>query len=108
MSANDQMQGGIAEATRLTRQGRLDEATAAIQSALGGTFVPPKEPVSSDGTDGPIDVTSRIVRRTRQGPGRRTAGHRFDAATRPAPSPNLLNHGVGTPLGTRMAKASYV
>ncbi len=102
MSANDQMQGGIAEATRLTRQGRLDEATAAIQSALGGTFVPPKEPVSSDGTDGPIDVTSRIVRRTRQGPGRRTAGHRFVVAS------NLLNHGVGTPLGTRMAKASYV
>ncbi len=37
---NDQMHPGIAEATRLTQQGRLDEATAAIQRALGGTFAP--------------------------------------------------------------------
>jgi hypothetical protein len=28
---NDQMHTGIAEATRLTQQGRLDEVTAAIQ-----------------------------------------------------------------------------
>ena len=37
---NDQMQNGMAEATRLTQQGRLDEATAAIQRALGGAFAP--------------------------------------------------------------------
>jgi len=37
---NDQMHPGMAEATRLTQQGRLDEATAAIQRALGGTFAP--------------------------------------------------------------------
>ena len=30
---NEQMQSGMEEATRLTRQGRLDEATAAIQRA---------------------------------------------------------------------------
>jgi poly(3-hydroxybutyrate) depolymerase len=40
---NDQMQNGMAEATRLTQQGRLDEATAAIQRALGGTFAPVQE-----------------------------------------------------------------
>jgi hypothetical protein len=63
---NDQMQSGIAEAMRLTRQGRLDEATAAVQRALGGTFVPTKQPGGSD--DGPIDVTSRVVRKTQRGP----------------------------------------
>ncbi len=34
------MQDGMAEATRLTREGRLTEATAAIQRALGGGFAP--------------------------------------------------------------------
>ena len=37
---NDHMHTGISEATRLTQQGRLDEATAAIQRALGGTSAP--------------------------------------------------------------------
>ena len=50
---NEQMQSGMEEATRLTRQGRLDEATAAIQRALGGTFVPTGEPGGS--SDEPID-----------------------------------------------------
>src|SRR3712207_3982140 len=36
----DQMQAGMAEATRLTREGRLTEATAMIQRALGGTYDP--------------------------------------------------------------------
>ncbi len=42
----DQMQAGMAEATRLTHEGRLAEATAVIQRALGGTYAPA---VSSDG-----------------------------------------------------------
>ncbi len=33
---SDQMQNGMVEATRLVREGRLNEATAVIQSALGG------------------------------------------------------------------------
>jgi hypothetical protein len=33
----DKMYAGIAEATRLTQQGRLDEATSAIQRALGAS-----------------------------------------------------------------------
>jgi hypothetical protein len=78
MSANDQMQGGIAEATRLTRQGRLDEATAAIQRAVGGTFVPPQEPVSCPA------------------PSPNLLNH------------SVGNHSVATPLRTRMARASYV
>jgi poly(hydroxyalkanoate) depolymerase family esterase len=37
---HDQMQAGMAEATRLTHEGRLAEATAVIQRALGGTYIP--------------------------------------------------------------------
>ena len=59
---NDQMQNGMTEATRLTQQGRLEEATAAIQCALGGTYVPTTKPGFSGDTIGPIDVTSRIVK----------------------------------------------
>ena len=47
---NDQMQNGMAEATRLTQQGKLEEATAAIQRALGGTFVPATEAGGSGNT----------------------------------------------------------
>jgi hypothetical protein len=61
---NEQMQSGMEEATRLTRQGRLDEATAAIQRALGGTFAPNEELGRSG--EGPIDVTSRVVRRSQR------------------------------------------
>src|SRR5215210_7030359 len=103
---NDQMQSGMAEATRLTQQGRLDEATAAIQRALGGTFVPTKEPGGSD--EGAIDVTSRIVKEIRRGPaaGGRTVGRRPGAATWPTPQPNLLTRGVANPSGMTVGGAS--
>jgi hypothetical protein len=68
---NDQMHTGIAEATRLTQQGRLDEATAAIQRALGGTFAPAAQEGPGD-TNEPIEVISRLVRET-PAVGRRTA-----------------------------------
>src|SRR5687767_1442870 len=64
---NDQMHTGIAEATRLTQQGHLDEATAAIQRALGGTFAPAAQKGPGD-TNEPIEVTSHLVRETPQGP----------------------------------------
>ena len=38
---NARMQSGMAEATRLTREGRISEATAAIQRALGGAAAEP-------------------------------------------------------------------
>ena len=103
---NEQMQSGMAEATRLTQQGRLDEATAAIQRALGGTFSPAKGPGGSD--DEPIDVPSRVTRRTQRGPseGGHATRHRPNAATRPAPAPNPLNRGVGTPPGLAVGRAT--
>ncbi len=45
MVMSDQMQDGMAEATRLVRQGRLNEATAVIQRTLGGA--PPGDGVSA-------------------------------------------------------------
>jgi poly(hydroxyalkanoate) depolymerase family esterase len=97
---NEQMLSGMEEATRLTRQGRLEEATAAIQNVLGGTFVPAKEPGRSD--EGPIDVTSRVVGRTQRGPagaGHATR-HRPQAATRTVPPPNPHTRRVERTSGT--------
>jgi poly(hydroxyalkanoate) depolymerase family esterase len=51
---SDLLQDGMAEATRLTRQGRLAEATAAIQRVLGGTYAPVSSP------DGPGSAEERI------------------------------------------------
>jgi poly(hydroxyalkanoate) depolymerase family esterase len=45
---NDQMQAAMAEATRLTRAGRLAEATALIQRTLGGISAPKGRFTSAD------------------------------------------------------------
>jgi poly(hydroxyalkanoate) depolymerase family esterase len=103
---NEQMHSSMEEATRLTQQGRLDEATAAIQRALGGTFVPMEGPGSSG--DGPIDITSRIVKETPQSPaaGGRKGGLRSGAATRPVTQPNLFVRGVTNPSGMTVGGAA--
>jgi len=108
MSMNDQTQNGIAEATRLTRQGRLEEATAAIQRALGGTFFPASPAGGAGGANGPIDVDSRIVKESRQGPavGRGTADRGFNAVMRTTPPPNLLTRGVGGPSGMTVGRVA--
>ena len=105
---NEQMQSGMEEATRLTRQGRLDEATAAIQRALGGTFVPTEEPGRSG--EGPIDVTSRVVKRTQrsQKEGRHATRHRPDASTRGVLTPNPLNRGVESPGVPASEKGRFI
>jgi poly(hydroxyalkanoate) depolymerase family esterase len=102
---NDQMHTGIAEATRLTQQGRLDEATAAIQRALGGTFAPAAQE-SPGNTNEPIEVISRLVSETPQGPAgaRRTAVLRPGAAAWTTPGPTLLTRGVQLPPGTKAGK----
>jgi poly(hydroxyalkanoate) depolymerase family esterase len=56
---SDQMQAGMAEATRLTREGRLEEATALIQRTLGGAFVPAAE--TADGPNERIEAASRVA-----------------------------------------------
>ena len=105
---NEQMQSGMEEASRLTRQGRLDEATAAIQRALGGTFVPTAEPGGSG--EGPIDVTSRVVRRTQrsQKAGGHATRHRPGASTRSVLTPNPLHRGVESPGVPASEKGRFI
>ncbi len=59
---NDRMGTWMTEATRLTRAGQLDEATAIIQRALRGMLAPEASPNTTDRTtDEPVDVTFRVV-----------------------------------------------
>jgi poly(hydroxyalkanoate) depolymerase family esterase len=105
---NDQMQNGMAEATRLTQQGRLDEATAAIQRALGGTFAPA---ASTDGNaDEPIEVTSRLIKGSphEQTNGGHTASRGPNAATWTTPGPTLLTRGVQRPPETKVGRPASV
>jgi poly(hydroxyalkanoate) depolymerase family esterase len=106
---NDQMQNGMAEATRLTQQGRLEEATAAIQRALGGTFAPAAQEDSGN-TSEPIEVISRLLRETPRGSVglRRAADRRPDAATWRTPGPTLLTRGVQRPPGTTAGRPASV
>ena len=107
---NEQMHTGIAEATRLTQQGRLDEATAAIQRALGGTFAPTAQEGPVD-TNEPIEVISHLVRETPQGrpaERRRTTVRRPGAAAWKTPGPTLLTRGVQLPPGTKAGKPASV
>jgi poly(hydroxyalkanoate) depolymerase family esterase len=98
---NDHTQNGMAEATRLTREGRLEEATAAIQRALGGKYFPASSTGGSGAAAGPIDVDSWVIKETHQGPvaGGRAADRGPDAATRTSPPPNLFTRGVKRPPG---------
>jgi poly(hydroxyalkanoate) depolymerase family esterase len=66
MTISDQMQNGMAEAMRLMQKGDLNEATAVIQSALGGSsfgsgFAPVASPDTPNGVGTPIDVESTVV-----------------------------------------------
>ena len=105
---NDQMQNIMAEATRLTQQGRLDEATAAIQRALGGTFVP--SPEGSGNAEEPIEVTSRLIKAAPQehAKGRSTASPGPSAATWTTPGPTLLTRGVQHPPGMTAGRSASV
>ena len=73
---DDQMQAGMTEAARLTREGRLTEATAVIQRALGGTFSPPASPDGLNDAGEPAEATFHIVDRAQ----------RPKAPSRPAPT----------------------
>ena len=102
---NDQMHTIMAEATSLTQQGRLDEATAAIQRALGVKFAPAAQEGSGD-TNEPKEVISRLVRETPQDPagGRRTVVRWPGVAAWTTPGPTLLTRGVQFPPGTKAGK----
>ena len=58
---NDHMQAGMAEATHLTRAGRLIEATRIIQRTLKGEPAPGVSSVVPDSADTPIEGEFRVV-----------------------------------------------
>ncbi|HYZ08774.1 MAG TPA: hypothetical protein VE709_09410, partial [Pseudonocardiaceae bacterium] len=63
---NDALQARMAEATRLTLQGQLAEATALIQQTLGTAAEPTVEvrPRHPDDTREPIEGSARLVEDT--------------------------------------------
>ena len=90
---SDQMQSGMAEATRLTREGRLAEATEVIQRALRGDF----SGVPADAPDGPVETTASVV----DGTSRPTAPSRPDRAGQPLRrAPRPLRSFRNVPPGT--------
>ena len=103
---NDQMHSEMAEATRLTQQGRLDEATAAIQRALGG-MAPATSPGTPGGADEPIEVFSRLVKSTGRGPVESPLTSGWGPATQTPPGgPTLLSRGVQRPPGMATGRAA--
>src|SRR5918993_3348773 len=60
-SMNNLLQDSMSEATRLTNEGRLAEATAAIQRALGGISTPVAPEEDTGGTEGPVETTGRVL-----------------------------------------------
>src|SRR5512140_573007 len=58
---NDSMYARVVEATRLTREGRLAEATALLQRTLGRTQVHPGTPTDRVSATGPIEATYQVA-----------------------------------------------
>ena len=54
------LQDSMSEATRLTNEGRLAEATAAIQRALGGISTPVASE-DTDGPEGPVETIGQVL-----------------------------------------------
>lgn len=89
---NENVRSRMAEATRLTREGRLDEATAIIQGALGNSLPTAPAKAGKGAANAPIDVSSRLLRKAPQGP----APHR-------GVGPNLRSRGVRHPNSSTAA-----
>jgi poly(hydroxyalkanoate) depolymerase family esterase len=102
---NENTQARMAEATRLTQEGRLNEATAILQNALGNNIPSAGSNAGADGFNAPIDVTSRLVGGTSRGPAApwRGAGLGPDVFQT---APNLRSRGVQHPPGSPFAKTA--
>ena len=102
---NENIQARMAEATRLTQEGRLNEATALLQSALGNGAPPAGSGAGAEGFDFPIDVTSRLVGGNSRGPAISWPGAGLGPDLFQA-SPNLRTRGVQHPPGSPFAKTA--
>ena len=110
---NENIKARMAEATRLTQEGRLNEATALIQGALGKNGPSAGSGPGADGFNAPIDVTSRLVGGAQQGPAAPWQGSGLGSGlgTGLGPdlfqtSPNLRTRGVQHPPGSPFAKTA--
>jgi poly(hydroxyalkanoate) depolymerase family esterase len=88
---SDGMQAGMEEATRLTREGRLAEATAVIQRTLGGRCAP-AAPDYRSGTAEPVENTTPHTTNVPPQP---------TAPSRPGPNRDALRRVPRPPRGYR-------
>jgi poly(hydroxyalkanoate) depolymerase family esterase len=72
------LQESMSEATRLTKEGRLAEATAFIQRALGGISAP-VAPEEAGEPEGPIQTTGRVLEEAERPPESTNFGRSGDA-----------------------------
>jgi poly(hydroxyalkanoate) depolymerase family esterase len=72
------LQDSMSEATRLTKEGRLADATAAIQRALGGISIP-VAPEDTGRTEGPVETTGRVLEGADRPPENANFGRTGDA-----------------------------
>lgn len=101
---SDQMQSGMAEATRLTREGQLAEATEVIQRALRGDFsgVPADVPGAPDV---PVETPSSVVDGASK-PAAPPQPDRTGQPLRPAPRPPRSFR--GTPPGAIPGPTDFI
>src|ERR671920_495369 len=90
---SNQLQESMLEATRLTNEGRLAEATAAIQRALGGISAPVAPEEDTGGTEGPLETTARALEGATRPPQSADFG-RIGGALRDALKPSHHYRGV--------------
>src|SRR5215207_1729138 len=88
-----QLQESMLEATRLTNEGRLAEATAAIQRALGGISAPVAPEEDTGGTEGPVETTGWVPEGAAR-PSETADFGRIGGALRDALRPSRHYHGV--------------
>ena len=88
-----QLQDSMLEATRLTNEGRLAEATAAIQRALGGISAPVAPEEDTGGTEGSVETTGRALEGAVQTTQSANFG-RIEDTLRDALRPSRPYHGV--------------
>ena len=88
-----QLQDSMLEATRLTNEGRLAEATAAIQRALGGISAPVAPEEDTGGTEGSVETTDRALEGAAQ-PTKSANFGRIEDTLRDALKPSRPYHGV--------------
>src|ERR687894_690734 len=88
-----QLQDSMLEATRLTNEGLLAEATAAIQRALGGISAPVAPEEDTGGTEGSVETTGRALEGAVQTTQSANFG-RIEDTLRDALRPSRPYHGV--------------